>query len=134
MVFLVGLAGGRVVGVLLVKPEGETTLGLKVECAGKRRRQSEASGFEEHEHAFDLLLNKALVATETLGLADFVQVMAIQPNEQWQDAGRGNAGRAEVALGYAGALELEFVGLGLGGGEDGEEATAVIGGVLGVGN
>ena len=37
LVFSIGLAGGRIGGVLLVEAKGETTLRLKVERARKRR-------------------------------------------------------------------------------------------------
>lgn len=132
LIFSIGLAGGRVSGVLLVEAEGETALRLKVESARKRGRQTRAGGFEERQNGLDLLLNETFMPTEALRLADFIQVVAIQPNEERKYAAGRNAGGAEIALGYAWAFQLVVMRLVLACSENGEEASAVVGGVLGV--
>ena len=38
LIFLLGLAGGCVSGVLLIETEGESALGLEIEGAGESRR------------------------------------------------------------------------------------------------
>lgn len=132
LVFSIGLAGGRVSGVLLVKAEGETALRLKVESARKRGRQTRAGGFEEHQDGLDLLFNETFMPTETLRLADFIQVVPIEPNEERKYAAGRNAGGAEIAFSDPWAFQLVVVCFVLGCSENGEEATAVVGGVLGV--
>ena len=132
-IFLVGFASRRVGRMLLIKAKGKTALGLQIECARERRRQTRTSGFEEHEDAFDLFLDKTFVATEPLGFSDFIQMMAIQSNKQRQDARRGNAGGAEVALRNACAFQFEVMSLRLRVGKDREKTAAVISGIFGIG-
>ena len=79
--FSIGLAGGRISGVLLVKAEGETALRLKVESARKRGRQTRAGGFEERQDGLNLLLDETFVPTEALRLADFIQMVPVEPDQ-----------------------------------------------------
>ena len=71
--------------------------------------------------------------TVALRLADFIQVVPIEPNEERKYATGRNAGGAEIAFSDAWAFQFVVMCFVLGCSENGKEATAVVGGVLGVG-